>query len=903
MEFKHSDSDIEEVDRESLFFELVNAVAENKYQVLKTLTKFMCPSEVAQLDPRSGSKSFGLSPLHLCTSKNVCELILKHGPLPVDLLAFGNVTPLMSSVQYPQVLQYLIDNGADVDAEADDGSTALHRAVLENSLASVRLLLEAGAKVNKRDKLGNAPLHSVGDIRVAKCLVEKGAEIDMQNDAGNIPLEEAVSHGRAGRCMEVANYLLDMSHHANRTKTQQLLDVLGQHVLENMTDKLKHGSPSTVIPVRTAGSDGSIDEETMIYETNEKIDAKDKWKSVKKRVLTGKVKLLRLRKRSSTVSENVRLTELKRAAFAKRSFSLLPEDMQTKREFDQTFFELMVRDRPELARRILDKQRVFLFKRHGCSTYSYKLDLVGSPMRVSAAVKEMIRLKRYDLLSHPVTLWHICSKYKVMTRYLLFFEFVACITFTVLIAATYSSTPGHLALWWSALAGGVLQNPSGTMVLRSIRMVSEILMMIWNFRYIFSFLIQWNAAVRLVRCPKKKLKFLIFGRNSLHGDLFLLPHVALIAREYLQVYHSSSTTLSVVASSCSAVAFLVMWQRCFNYGSGLYDTFGLTLTTIKRMTIDTRHYFFVLLLFIFGFSSVMTTMYSNSDVEEFSSLSNSIVTLFFFVFNLDLNAIMDDKIPPRKYAAFCFLGLYMVVVVMTLVNLIIAVMTNSYEDIKQKAKEQCILTRASFVVRFEERMGLFQLFQEYYITRRCGCTKAWLAWEKKNFTGRKVFVKEYPDGVVGVDSCRRVLEFILNERCPPFFLPMVRMYELMNQRPSEDDFSWTRLNFKQGNRYSTKVGEGMTLCQELEQASNGDYGTITPEETFFSNNESLIRLGTFQLHKKFLDREKMQQSMVQKQDRGDSTGNSCGNCTRMIATQEQLLSRLLKIETKLDKLN
>ena len=55
------------------------------------------------------------------------------------------------------LVEELLDNGADVNAKANDGSTPLHLAVEHNFLAVVALLLEYGADINAKDDWGLTP--------------------------------------------------------------------------------------------------------------------------------------------------------------------------------------------------------------------------------------------------------------------------------------------------------------------------------------------------------------------------------------------------------------------------------------------------------------------------------------------------------------------------------------------------------------------------------------------------------------------------------------------------------------------------------------------------------------------------------------------------------------------------
>jgi ankyrin repeat protein len=57
----------------------------------------------------------------------------------------------------------LLDHGALINAQADDGGTPLHRASQEGYVETVKVLLDKGADVNARDKKGKTPSNLASD--------------------------------------------------------------------------------------------------------------------------------------------------------------------------------------------------------------------------------------------------------------------------------------------------------------------------------------------------------------------------------------------------------------------------------------------------------------------------------------------------------------------------------------------------------------------------------------------------------------------------------------------------------------------------------------------------------------------------------------------------------------------
>ena len=97
----------------------------------------------------------------------------------------------------PEIVKLLIDaSGKSVDAIIC-GKTFLHRACKSN-LETTRFLVEYGADVNMQDDEGNLPLHVAakeGNVDIAQFLLEQGSEVDVADDCGSTPLLVAAEHG------------------------------------------------------------------------------------------------------------------------------------------------------------------------------------------------------------------------------------------------------------------------------------------------------------------------------------------------------------------------------------------------------------------------------------------------------------------------------------------------------------------------------------------------------------------------------------------------------------------------------------------------------------------------------------------------------------------------------------
>lgn len=113
----------------------------------------------------------------------------------------------------------LIKDGADVNAAAADGSTALHWAVIHNDVELVNRLLKARAKVDVTNDYGASPLSEaavLGNTAVLASLIKAGADVNTPNAYGQTPLMVVARTSN----VEAAQLLL--RHHANVNAAESL---------------------------------------------------------------------------------------------------------------------------------------------------------------------------------------------------------------------------------------------------------------------------------------------------------------------------------------------------------------------------------------------------------------------------------------------------------------------------------------------------------------------------------------------------------------------------------------------------------------------------------------------------------------------------------------------------------
>eukprot|EP01052_Picozoa_sp_SAG31_P030566 SAG31_NODE_3146_length_4620_cov_7.206591_2_plen_583_part_00 len=208
-----------------------------------------------------------------------------------------------------EVLKALIRSGADINVRARRGSkiTPLYGAAMQGKYQLARLLVRAGADVNKGDRLGTTPLYIAtqeGDHKLAKLLLQANADVHLRTVEGWLALNVAAMEARDLRqgkklcerpCPHLLNVPVDdaiqvyvdlsrllISHGANPAaangnggppifnailaESRELVDLLLQHGGANINDKLLldesrlwyavvHGNLAVVEALLDAGAD------------------------------------------------------------------------------------------------------------------------------------------------------------------------------------------------------------------------------------------------------------------------------------------------------------------------------------------------------------------------------------------------------------------------------------------------------------------------------------------------------------------------------------------------------------------------------------------------------------------------------------------------------------------------
>lgn len=118
------------------------------------------------------------------------------------------------------IVQTLLEGGADPDIRQGDGATALHHAAHQDNVDSARLLIEAGATATIANELGATPLWLAarnGSAAMVDRLLNAGADVNVTLIMGETPLMTAARGGH----LETVRLLLSRGAEVNATEQER----------------------------------------------------------------------------------------------------------------------------------------------------------------------------------------------------------------------------------------------------------------------------------------------------------------------------------------------------------------------------------------------------------------------------------------------------------------------------------------------------------------------------------------------------------------------------------------------------------------------------------------------------------------------------------------------------------
>jgi len=211
---------------------------------------------------------------------DLVRFLLEHGSNP-NVEVDDGYTCLLSAVESDfehsaAIVAELINAGADIHVAGTNGWTPLHMASARGKVEIARLLIKAGAAVNRRKEIdaSETPLMEAAEMghpEIVSLLLEHGADPSMRDSMQNrTPLEIAVEAAK-GPDPKVVNQLRKMDFQPDLDEVftgmelppdelEKIREMIGeidmvQSYIDGANDRMKHGNHAEVIRILSGLSD------------------------------------------------------------------------------------------------------------------------------------------------------------------------------------------------------------------------------------------------------------------------------------------------------------------------------------------------------------------------------------------------------------------------------------------------------------------------------------------------------------------------------------------------------------------------------------------------------------------------------------------------------------------------
>lgn len=211
---------------------------------------------------------------------------LHHGA-HLEVLDPKGRSPLLLAIWsgHPEIMQYLVSKGANVNTPGTHHITPVLLAVFQNHVNIVKFLVAHGANINARDGSGNTPLMIAilqDPLALIHYLVDQGAHLEDHGSDGLTPFMMAIRLGK----VKDADYLLSRGADINARDTDGLTALmrvsiqderdLAKYLVAKGADLIATDLDNGNTALHWAASNGTLDVVMFLVGAGADVNAKNK---------------------------------------------------------------------------------------------------------------------------------------------------------------------------------------------------------------------------------------------------------------------------------------------------------------------------------------------------------------------------------------------------------------------------------------------------------------------------------------------------------------------------------------------------------------------------------------------------------------------------------------------------
>lgn len=666
-------------------------------------------SERSGVDPKS---DYGVTPLHLASRnghESVVRMLLNSAGVQVDAATeIEKYIPMHLAAQggHEQVANLLISRSPESLIKPDGhGRTALHFAASHGHTRMAAMLLGQSAQMNAQDDRGWTPLHYAarhGYLDVVKLLVDSGADPTVCSKEGKIPLCNAANAGHK----EVLSFLLKRDHDSIELMENKsfLIDLM-------QCSKSRLGGAS--MPMRELSSDISNNNQAPHSSSDSR------------RNLTLVEQQQQQSQSQQQQSQQQQSQQQQSGYLPIQEFILVSEaPIDTAVKLAKCYENLVEKEK--------DRSRDLEWAKDYCDQIATDLlSIIAKISNASAMLRArdyknvefldvLLELGRKDVVSqHGVqkylsSVWAGSLQWSGWKFILLFFAFLVCPPIWVIVSCPFGHKLAKIPVikFMSYLASHIF-----FIVLLCITTVfAPLYVPLWEGVDLMPLPHEWLLAIWFLgnlvsnmsnpadRAGFGSIKLVVMGI----GFASFVTHCI----GFLFDDAESRVIILYLRNQMLAVVVLLSFIEFLNFLS-FHHLFGPWAVIIQDLVKDMMRFLVILGIFMIGFSLSISAIYVpvfkpaedqngtlSSPGLEFQSPIFTFEMLFFSLFGL----VEPDLMPPlhlspsySKVFMKLVFGIYMMITVVVLINLLIAMMSNTYQRIEARSDTEWKFGRAKLI--------------------------------------------------------------------------------------------------------------------------------------------------------------------------------------------------------------
>lgn len=176
--------------------------------------------------------------------------------------------------------------------------------------------------------------------------------------------------------------------------------------------------------------------------------------------------------------------------------------------------------------------------------------------------------------------------------------------------------------------------------------------------------------------------------------IFIIP---CLEWHYISKGHITGTVMQAMI----AITACLVWWKLLYYLFPFENT-GPQVIMIFEVLSDIRIFLFIVVLILLGFSTMFFSLFSDTDHTNFNEYHYSLVTTYTMMLGeFDQDKITGTQLSPLITILFM---LYMFIMTIVLLNLLIAIMGDSFDRIKKREEVSFYVARCATISDMENKM-------------------------------------------------------------------------------------------------------------------------------------------------------------------------------------------------------